>query len=142
MTGRKCKTCSCFDSPYALRGCTRKTHLRKATIRIGKVDCEHCIRDQRMRSKNSQDARTAARNEDHKHLRRKLPPCEYHALVKKFQQMNDSVTAGTIVTKRDKTQELRKIAAATQWMYPFHELQILQKNYQMACTRKRKRTGC
>ena len=81
MTGRKCKNCSCFDSPYALRGCTRLTHSGKATIQIGQVDCDHYIRDQKSRSKNSQDKRTAARNKDHRHLRKKLPPCEYHVLL-------------------------------------------------------------
>ena len=141
MTGRKCKNCSCFDSPYALRGCTRVTHLAKATIRIGQVDCEHCLSDQKMWSKKSQDARTAARNKDHKHLRKKLPPCEYNALIKKFRALNDAVSAGTICTKIDKTQELRKIAAAIQWCYPFVELQILWENFQKQYKREREKTG-
>ena len=141
MTGRKCKTCSCFDSPYALRGCARKTHLVKATIRVGQVDCQHCLRDQKTRSKLSQDERTAARNKDHKHLRKKLPHDEYHALLKKFRELYDTISAGTIVKKAEKTRELRKIAAGIQWCYPFIELQILYKNFQKECRRNRKTKG-
>ena len=138
--GRPCGVCSCFDSVYALRECTRKGHNRgRPSIRAGKLTCMYCVADQKLRSKTSQLKWAAQRNSDHKRLRKKLPRGEVKVLYIKFKQLETNITSGLLTTKKDKTNALKWIQMSTQFMYPFSELQILYDNYKNAERKKNKR---
>ena len=93
VAGRPCKECSCFDSTYALRGCTRGGHDITPNIREGQPNCAHCVRDQAGRSNVHQQMRTSRRDKNHKNLKKKIPLAKLISLYVAFEKLIEDVAA-------------------------------------------------
>ena len=117
-----------------MHGCTRKGHEDVPIIPTGKINCDHCIRDQKFRSRNHQINRTERRR--FKSLLKQLHPGQVKVLDSEFAQMDSEIRAGKHKSSVEKTRVLRRIHAGICFVYPLSELQILKKNWNERVKRK------
>ena len=123
FAGRRCPGCTYWDGPYVMHGCKRHKDKIPLVPRDGRP-CAECVKEQSVFASISQNKRKLARKKYNHRLKRKMPEWESAALEMAFKLIRSKR-----MRKEGVTRALERVQGEFNFLYPFVELQCLNKNW-------------